>query len=55
MNRLIKVSGKVQVDDDALDKFLVTYDDFIYALENDIKPVKVLKYIIFFFNLRHLV
>lgn len=38
MNRLVKGSGKVQVDDDAVDKLLVMFDDFSYALENDIKP-----------------
>lgn len=42
MNRLVKGSGKVQVDDDAVDKLLVMFDDFSYALENDIKPVIIL-------------
>jgi vesicle-fusing ATPase len=39
MNRLVKAGGKVQVDEDAVDKLMITKDDFDYALENDIKPV----------------
>lgn len=39
MNLLVKASGKVQVDDDAVEKLMVTSDDFVYALEHDIKPV----------------
>ncbi|KAL3082081.1 hypothetical protein niasHT_031110 [Heterodera trifolii] len=43
MNRLVKPGGKVQqVDDEAIDKLKVTADDFDYALENDVKPVKFL-------------
>ncbi|KAL3090336.1 hypothetical protein niasHS_006788 [Heterodera schachtii] len=38
MNRLVKPGGKVQVDDDAIDKLKVTAEDFDYALENDVKP-----------------
>lgn len=38
MNRLIKASSKVEVDPEAMAKFLVNRDDFLYALENDIKP-----------------
>jgi vesicle-fusing ATPase len=39
MNRLVKADGKVQVDDDAVEKLMILQDDFDYALENDIKPV----------------
>jgi vesicle-fusing ATPase len=39
MNRLVKAGGKVQVDDDAVEKLMILQDDFDYALENDIKPV----------------
>ena len=38
LNRLIKAASKVQVDPDAGDKLLVDRDDFLSALENDIKP-----------------
>lgn len=38
MNRLIKASSKVEIDPDASEKIRVTRDDFIHALENDIKP-----------------
>uniref|UniRef100_A0A914HCC2 Vesicle-fusing ATPase n=1 Tax=Globodera rostochiensis TaxID=31243 RepID=A0A914HCC2_GLORO len=38
MNRLVKAGGKVQVDDDAVEKLKVTKEDFDYALENDVKP-----------------
>lgn len=38
MNRLIKASNKVEVDPNASEKLLVMRDDFINALENDIKP-----------------
>lgn len=38
MNRLIKASSKVEVDPNASEKLLVMRDDFINALENDIKP-----------------
>ncbi|VDN58116.1 unnamed protein product [Dracunculus medinensis] len=38
MNRLIKNDGKICLDTNDIDKFMVTVDDFNYALENDIKP-----------------
>jgi vesicle-fusing ATPase len=39
MNRLIKIDSKVEVDPKAKEKLLVNRSDFLYALENDIKPV----------------
>lgn len=41
MNRLVKVTNTVQVDPDAIEKFAVVKDDFDYALEHDVKPVRV--------------
>lgn len=38
MNRLIKASTKVEVDPEAMEKLLVCRDDFLNALENDVKP-----------------
>ncbi|XP_044754497.1 vesicle-fusing ATPase 1-like [Coccinella septempunctata] len=38
MNRLIKAAHKVEVDPDAIEKLLVTREDFLHALEHDIKP-----------------
>lgn len=38
MNRLVKATSKVELDPQAFDKLLVSRDDFIHALENDIKP-----------------
>ncbi|KAG5678300.1 hypothetical protein PVAND_007987 [Polypedilum vanderplanki] len=38
MNRLIKASSKVEVDPEAMEKLLVCRNDFLHALENDIKP-----------------
>lgn len=38
MNRLIKASSKVEVDPGAMEKLLVNRNDFLHALENDIKP-----------------
>ncbi|VDO49817.1 unnamed protein product [Onchocerca flexuosa] len=38
MNRLVKASGKVQLDADAVEKLMINVDDFNYALENDVKP-----------------
>lgn len=38
MNRLIKAASKVEVDPEAMEKLLVNRNDFIHALENDIKP-----------------
>lgn len=39
MNRLIKASSKVEIDPKAMEKLLVNRDDFLHALEHDIKPV----------------
>lgn len=41
MNRLIKASSKVEVDPEAMEKLMVERTDFLHALENDIKPVRV--------------
>lgn len=41
MNRLIKASNKVEVDPQALEKLLVEREDFLHALDNDIKPVSI--------------
>lgn len=38
MNRLIKAASKVEVDPEAIEKLLVNRDDFLHALEFDIKP-----------------
>ncbi|GAB0089128.1 Vesicle-fusing ATPase [Sergentomyia squamirostris] len=38
MNRLIKAASKVEVDPEAMEKLLVNRQDFLHALENDIKP-----------------
>ncbi|XP_024943751.1 vesicle-fusing ATPase 1 isoform X2 [Cephus cinctus] len=38
INRLIKVSNKVEVDPSAMEKLLVCKNDFIHALDNDVKP-----------------
>ncbi|KAL7307115.1 hypothetical protein TKK_0000845 [Trichogramma kaykai] len=38
MNRLIKASSKVEVDPAAMEKLMVSREDFVHALENDIKP-----------------
>lgn len=38
MNRLIKATNKVEIDPDAMEKLFVCRDDFIHALENDVKP-----------------
>jgi vesicle-fusing ATPase len=38
MNRLIKAASKVEVDPEAMEKLLVCRNDFLHALENDIKP-----------------
>lgn len=40
MNRLIKASSKVEVDPAAMEKLMVNREDFLHALENDIKPVR---------------
>ncbi len=41
VNRLIKVSNKVEVDPEAVEKLMVERRDFLHALENDIKPVSL--------------
>jgi len=38
MNRLIKANNKVEVDPDASEKLQVCKEDFLHALEYDIKP-----------------
>lgn len=38
MNRPIKASSKVQLDQDAVEKLKITRTDFMNALQNDIKP-----------------
>ncbi|KAH7727517.1 ATPase [Aphelenchoides avenae] len=38
MNRLVKAGGKVQLDPDAVEKLMINWDDFEYALEHDVKP-----------------
>lgn len=38
MNRLIKAASKVEVDSAAMEKLLVNREDFMHALENDVKP-----------------
>ncbi|XP_023725556.1 vesicle-fusing ATPase 1 [Cryptotermes secundus] len=38
MSRLIKFTSIVEVDPEAAEKFLVTWSDFLSALQNDIKP-----------------
>ena len=38
LNRLVKADGTVTVDEDAADNLKVTMDDFLHALEHDIKP-----------------
>ncbi|THD25030.1 Vesicle-fusing ATPase [Fasciola hepatica] len=39
MYQLISPSGKTQLEPDAFDRLLVKRADFIYALENDVKPI----------------
>jgi vesicle-fusing ATPase len=41
VNRLIKVSNKVEVDPEASEKLMVERRDFLHSLENDIKPVSL--------------
>jgi vesicle-fusing ATPase len=38
LNRLVKASSKVEIDPDAAEKLLVSWPDFLHAMENDIKP-----------------
>lgn len=40
MNRLIKAASKVELDPQAMEKLYVNRQDFLHALENDIKPVR---------------
>ena len=42
MNKLVKVTNKVEVDPEAMEKFMVNRTDFLYSLENDIKPVSLI-------------
>lgn len=39
MNRLVRAGGRVEVEEDAVEKLMINNDDFEYALENDVKPV----------------
>lgn len=39
MNRLVRAGGRVEAEDDAVEKLRVIRDDFDYALEHDVKPV----------------
>ncbi|VDD80929.1 unnamed protein product [Mesocestoides corti] len=39
MYQLVKPSGKEKIDPDAFDKLLVKRSDFMFALENDVKPM----------------
>ncbi|KAL5969499.1 Vesicle-fusing ATPase 1 [Taenia solium] len=39
MYQFVKPSGKEKIDPDAFEKLLVKRSDFMYALENDIKPM----------------
>ncbi|CAF1344258.1 unnamed protein product [Adineta steineri] len=38
MNRHVKAGKKVEIDPDAVEKFMICRADFVHALENDIKP-----------------
>jgi len=38
LNRLVKAGSNVEVDVDAAEKLLVSREDFLHALKNDIKP-----------------
>ena len=38
MNRLVKADSKVQLDPEAIEKLKVSRDDFMHALEHDVKP-----------------
>jgi len=38
LNRLVKAGSSVQIDVDAAEKLLVSRQDFLHALKNDIKP-----------------
>lgn len=39
MNRLVRAGGRVEVEEDAVEKLMINNNDFEYALENDVKPV----------------
>lgn len=45
MHFAFQPSGKQKIDPDAYDKLLVKRSDFLYALENDVKPVNFFKII----------
>lgn len=49
MNRLIKASKKVEVDPQAMEKLKVERDDFLHALDHDIKPVRITSLLFFRF------
>ncbi|XP_064079731.1 vesicle-fusing ATPase 1-like isoform X1 [Macrobrachium nipponense] len=38
LKRYIHLGNKIEVDPDAIDKLKITRSDFIYSLENDVKP-----------------
>ncbi|CAI4225732.1 unnamed protein product [Auanema sp. JU1783] len=38
MNRLVRAGGKVQLDPNAIEKLMITVEDFDHALEHDVKP-----------------
>ena len=39
LNRLIKVSSKINIDTEAVEKMFIERGDFMNALDNDVKPV----------------
>ena len=39
LNRLIKVSSKINIDTEAVEKMFIERADFMNALDNDVKPV----------------
>lgn len=45
MNRLFKAGSQVELVEDAVEKLMVTREDFEYALKNDVKPVSCLKFL----------
>jgi len=38
LNRLVKAGKTVEIDPDAAEKLMITRADFLYSLENDVKP-----------------
>lgn len=42
LNRLIKVSSKINIDTEAVEKMFIERGDFMNALDTDIKPVMIL-------------